>query len=103
MYYNSVDTIVFERATSGYDGSAAAIRLIAFEKDEDSGALSVFDIIEVFDDPKGHKTLAQYAEEFGFDNDDVTVKIGGGKSLTDIDFGRAKKTTSRAIKLMEQM
>jgi hypothetical protein len=77
------------------------VRLIAFETDPDTGALSVHDILETdADSAGGIRWLVDKAvNEFT----DAEVVFPGDRTVDDFDTGRAIKMESRLIRAIQQL
>lgn len=95
----NVVKVVFEKVE--LRNGDVVVRLIAFEADPDTGAMSVHDILETdLGNEAGIRWLALKAE---IDYPAAEVTFKEGRTLADFDTGRARKLASRIERVIAQL
>jgi hypothetical protein len=77
------------------------VRLIAFESDPDTGALSVHDILETdADNAAGIRWLADKAV---YEFTDAEIVFPQDRTVDDFDTGRTRKMQSKIVRAVQQL
>ena len=101
-FFDNVTKVAFERFNEN------TIRLIAFEECADTGAFSIYDIIEITEQPNSVAWMAQvaaeYTEQSTTEVEYLVYENGNQHLAADVtDFGRVRVLKSKMRKVLEQI
>jgi hypothetical protein len=77
------------------------VRLIAFESDPDTGALSVHDILET--DADNEAGIRWLADKAVYEFTDAEIVFPQARTVDDFDTGRFRKMQSKIIRAIQQL